>query len=115
MDFKPGFAVRTRVRPDRVLDFERWVQDVLASLAKRSVDAPALHWFREWSATEADSDSVAFLILAPGNDISTLDLEPLLVQAFGPERAQTELAEFETMLHGPQDGWTLQPLPPFEA
>lgn len=114
MVFEPGLAVRTRVKPDRVLDFEHWVHEVLGSLAERSVDAPDLLWFREWSATETESDSVGFLILAPGSDISTLDLEPLLVQAYGPERAKAELAEFETMLFGPQDGWTLQPLPPFE-
>lgn len=114
MASEPGLAVRTRVRADRALDFERWVRDVLASFAERGIDMPDVRWFREWSAAETDSDSVDYLILAPGSDISSLDLEPMLIQAYGPDRADAELAAFEAMLSGPQDGWTLEPLPPFE-
>ena len=109
MTFEPGLAVRTRIKADRVVEFERWVNDVLASLADHLIDVPQVQWFREWSITEAAADAVEYLLLGVGSDLSALDLEPLLAQAYGAERGAAELARFEDMLSGEQDAWKLQP------
>jgi hypothetical protein len=111
MAFEPGIVVSTRVRSDRVADFERWVRDVLETSVEMVAGVPPHRWSRQWDVTGGDAEGVEYLLLGAGSDLSGFDLEPVLVEVYGVERAHAELELLAGMLIDEQDAWSLVPVP----
>jgi hypothetical protein len=105
MTFTPTFIAHTRIKLDRVAEFESWVQS--------EADLKGLPGRWQLMRTDEQRDGAAvFLILFEGGDEpESWDMETALQGKYGAEGARAEVARFEAMLDGDQQMWRLTPVP----
>lgn len=94
----PTLVAVNRVLPGRGDEFERWLTEVLSPAARGTGVADGSYRVLR----SADEDG-PFLFLFYGGSAESWDIEPMLEQAYGADRAATELQVFSDLLDGDQD------------
>lgn len=106
MTFTPTFIALTRVKSDRVSEFEAWVQSVLET------GLEGLPGRMQLMRTDERTDGVTvYLVLFEGGDNpESWDMEKALQPRYGEEGARAEVDRFGEMLAGDQTMWRLTPV-----
>ena len=93
--FEDGIVALTMVKADRAQEFEDWVRSVVVPAVSKQPTFTG-----RWRVVRAGKaqDPVPYAFQFDGSDIDEFDSAPALVAERGEQRADAEIARFESML-----------------
>ncbi len=108
-DPEPTLIAINPVLAERADDFEQWLRSVVLP-AVRAHRPEQLGRFHVVRGTEVEDDTVVFAFLFFGGTPDEWELQPLLEQALGPEKAERAMTTMTEMLKQEQYGWSFAPV-----